>query len=67
LVITGFLLQWPTLLTAAMYPVLVIMYLRLAKQEEQQAEHEFGERYRAYMANVPGFLPWRRSKRRTLR
>ena len=60
LVITGFLLQWPTVLTLAMYPVLVIMYLQLARQEERQAEREFGDRYRAYKARVPGFLPWRR-------
>ena len=59
LVMTGFLLQWPTLLTLAMYPVLVVMYLRLAKQEEREAVREFGDRYRAYLSAVPGFLPWR--------
>jgi hypothetical protein len=52
LVITGFLLQWPTVLTLAMYPVLVIMYLQLARQEERQAEREFGDRYRAYKARL---------------
>src|SRR5215207_1568578 len=30
LVLSGFLLQWPTLLTLLMFPVLVIMYLRLS-------------------------------------
>lgn len=60
LVISGFLLQWPTLLTLAMYPVLVVMYLRLAKKEEREAVREFGSRYLDYQANVPGFIPWRR-------
>jgi methanethiol S-methyltransferase len=29
----GFLLQWPTLLTLAMFPVLVAMYVHLAHSE----------------------------------
>jgi protein-S-isoprenylcysteine O-methyltransferase Ste14 len=57
LVMAGFLLQWPTLLTLAMFPVLVVMYLRLARAEETAALAEFGEAYRAYMSRVPGFIP----------
>jgi protein-S-isoprenylcysteine O-methyltransferase Ste14 len=53
----GFLLQWPTLLTLAMFPVLVFMYMRLARTEEREAIREFGDQYRAYMARVPGFFP----------
>lgn len=30
LVMTGILLQWPTLLNQPVFPVLVVMYLRLA-------------------------------------
>lgn len=56
-VMFGFLLQWPTLLTVAMFPVLVVMYLRLARHEERQAVSEFGERYLRYKAIVPGFIP----------
>ena len=37
LVLTGFLLQWPTLLTLASYPVLVWAYARLARREEKTA------------------------------
>jgi protein-S-isoprenylcysteine O-methyltransferase Ste14 len=51
----GFLLQWPTLLT--MFPILVVMYVRLARREEQDALAAFGERYRRYMAEVPAFVP----------
>jgi protein-S-isoprenylcysteine O-methyltransferase Ste14 len=57
LVMFGFLLQWPTLLTLAMFPVLVVMYVHLARTEEREAIREFGDTYRAYMARVPGFFP----------
>lgn len=33
LIMFGFLMQWPTILTLAMFPVLVLMYLRLARRE----------------------------------
>jgi len=56
-VMFGFLLQWPTLLTLAMFPVLVFMYTRLARTEEREALAEFGDAYRVYMARVPRFIP----------
>lgn len=60
LILTGFLLQWPTLLTLAMYPVLVVMYVRLARHEERAAIAEYGDAYRGYMARTGGFIPkWR--------
>jgi protein-S-isoprenylcysteine O-methyltransferase Ste14 len=57
LVMFGFLLQWPTLLTLAMFPVLVFMYTRLARTEERDAIATFGDDYRRYMARIPGFIP----------
>jgi len=57
LVMAGFLVQWPTLLTLAMFPVLVVMYVRLARAEEKASLREFGEDYLAYMKRVPGFIP----------
>jgi protein-S-isoprenylcysteine O-methyltransferase Ste14 len=57
LVMFGFLLQWPTILTLAMFPVLVFMYARLARTEEQEALAEFGPAYEHYMRDVPGFIP----------
>ena len=56
-IMLGFLLQWPTLLTLLMFPVLVVMYVRLARMEEREAIAEFGDAYRAYMDRVPGFIP----------
>jgi protein-S-isoprenylcysteine O-methyltransferase Ste14 len=53
----GFLLQWPTLLTVAMFPVLVLMYVRLAMAEERDSERVFGEAWRAYAARTPRFIP----------
>jgi protein-S-isoprenylcysteine O-methyltransferase Ste14 len=57
LVMFGFLLQWPTILTLAMFPVLTVMYVKLARTEERAAIEEFSDAYRQYMAEVPGFIP----------
>ena len=57
IIMFGFLLQWPTLLTVLMFPVLVLVYIRLARREEQDAAREFGEAYQQYMARTPAFLP----------
>lgn len=62
LVMFGFLLQWPTLLTLAMFPVLVWMYVRLARQEEREAIAQFGDSYTAYARRVPAFVPLLRGK-----
>ena len=57
LVMFGFLLQWPTILTLAMFPILVVMYVKLARSEERDAIAEFGDTYRKYVTSVPEFLP----------
>lgn len=57
LIMTGFLLQWPTLVTLAMYPVLVVMYALLGKREEKEMLAQFGDEYRRYMRAVPAFIP----------
>jgi len=57
LVMFGFLLQWPTLLTLAMFPVLTWMYVRLARSEEREAIAVFGDAYLAYAREVPAFFP----------
>lgn len=60
LILTGFLVQWPTILTLAMYPVLVWMYLRLSRSEEAEARARFGAEYEAWARGVPAYLPIRR-------
>ena len=57
LVMFGFLLQWPTLLTLAMFPLLVWMYVRLARVEEREVTDTFGDAYRKYAERVPGSQP----------
>jgi methanethiol S-methyltransferase len=57
LIMLGFLLQWPTILTLAMFPVLVFMYVRLALTEEKWAEREFGAEWARYAARTPRFFP----------
>ena len=61
-VMFGFLLQWPTIPTLVMFPVLVWMYVRLAKAEERQVQTEFGEAYTDYARSVPAFIPHLRSR-----
>ena len=53
----GFLLQWPTIPTLAMFPVLVWMYLHLAKTEERQVQIECDRVYAEYARRVPAYIP----------
>ncbi|OGT10216.1 MAG: hypothetical protein A3J49_04535 [Gallionellales bacterium RIFCSPHIGHO2_02_FULL_57_16] len=57
LVMFGFLLQWPTIITLLMFPILVWIYARLARSEERDAELRFGEQWREYAVRTPRFIP----------
>lgn len=57
LIMSGFLLQWPTIVTLAMFPILVYMYVRLAHREEREVLADFGEEYARYAAKTPAFFP----------
>jgi protein-S-isoprenylcysteine O-methyltransferase Ste14 len=57
LIMLGFLLQWPTLITLIMFPFLVLMYVRLSRREERESMAELGETYAKYAAQTPAFLP----------
>ena len=61
LITVGMLIQWPTIVTGATWPVLLAVYYRLARREEREAEARYGEAYRAYRARVPMFVPRLRS------
>jgi len=56
-IIVGFLLQWPTLPTLVMFPVLVVIYRRLALSEEREVAARFGPEWRAWAAVTPPFVP----------
>lgn len=57
LVTIGLLIQWPTIITALMWPVLILAYYRLSKKEEDDMEKEFGAAYRDYKEKTPMFIP----------
>lgn len=61
LMIVGFLIQWPTIITLIMAPILLIMYTKLAKKEEKKMVELFGEKYEEYRKQVPAFIPIRLS------
>ncbi len=57
LITVGFFIQWPTIITAAMWPILMLMYYRLARREETEMATKFGARYLEYKQRVPMFIP----------
>ena len=63
LIMAGFLLQWPTIPTLLMFPVLVLVYRRLAVHEEEETRGRFGAAWDAYAAVMPRFIPHLRAPR----
>lgn len=57
LITLGFLIQWPSLTTLIMWPILIGAYYRLAMREERDIENQFGQEYREYKKRVPAFFP----------
>lgn len=57
LVMIGMLIQWPTIITAFMFPVLVYVYYRLSKSEESEMIKVFEDEYRRYRELIPMFIP----------
>jgi protein-S-isoprenylcysteine O-methyltransferase Ste14 len=57
MILLGFLLQWPTLLTLLMFPVLMVMYGKLALTEEADMRTLFGQEYERYASVTPRFIP----------
>lgn len=57
LIMIGFLLQWPTIPTLAMFPILTVVYLRLARAEEREVAKHFGDAWCDYARRTPAFLP----------
>ncbi len=53
----GSLLQWPTLVTVVMFPILVTVYAWLAKRDEQEVRAEFEQKWDSYAARTTAFFP----------
>jgi protein-S-isoprenylcysteine O-methyltransferase Ste14 len=57
LITLGMLFEWATLPLLIMYPILLVIYYRLAKREEADMEAEFGDAYRQYRERTSMFIP----------
>ncbi len=51
------IIHWPTIFSIALFPIIVLVYVLLARSEERSMLNQFGEEYRAYRLRVPGFVP----------
>ena len=53
----GMLLEWATLPLLIMYPILVVLYYRLARREEADMMAQFGTAYEEYRERTAMFIP----------
>ena len=65
LITLGMNIQWLTFIMLALWPIVVVLYYRLSKTEEKDAEEQFGEEYLKYKRRVPGFIPRLRRPKQT--
>lgn len=57
LIAVGWFIGWPTLLTAAMLPIVVYEYYRLSQSEEEEVAKDIGEeKYGEYRKSTPMFI-----------
>ena len=59
LIVLAFNIQWPTLPTLVMAPLLILAYVGLARREDRELSARFGEAFRTYAARTRAFLPSR--------
>lgn len=60
LALFGQIIHWPTVTTLALFPIIVWMYVRLARSEERDLIRKYGDEYRQYQRRVPMFFPAKR-------
>lgn len=58
------IVHWPTIVSVAAFPVIVLAYKLLARKEERQMVEKFGDEYREYQKQVPMFIPRRNNGQR---
>lgn len=54
----GMIANWATLPLLIMFPIIAVMYTRLAKREERDMLQEFGGQYKEYMQQTKMFIPF---------
>lgn len=57
LITLGMLFDWATLPMLIMWPIMAVLYYRLARKEENDMEAEFGQQYTEYRRKTGMFLP----------
>jgi len=57
LIMMGFLLQWPTLITLTMFAIMVAVYVRLARRDERKSAARFGAAWVSYARRTPASWP----------
>lgn len=57
IITVAFMIQWPTLATLILWPFVLWMYYRLARQEEKDILEKYRDEYRRYMSETPMFFP----------
>jgi protein-S-isoprenylcysteine O-methyltransferase Ste14 len=61
-IVLAFNIQWPTLPTLLMGPLLILMYVRLARREDTELATVYGEAFSEYATRTPAFFPWPRGR-----
>ena len=57
LVVIALNIQWPTIPTLLMAPILIVMYVRQARREDRELEARFGSAFLSYASRAPAFIP----------
>ena len=57
LITLGLNIQWLTIITFALWPILALLYYRLTKTEDLEVESKFGDEFKEYKQDVPAFFP----------
>lgn len=58
LITLGMIAGWATLPSLILFPLIIWLYVRLAKKEERDLIEEFGEEYKMYMRHTKRFIPY---------
>lgn len=51
------IVHWPTVISVAAFPIIIVAYTMLARKEERQMIEKFGAEYDEYRGRVPMFIP----------